>query len=63
MPAPTPTLDTFERLVETWALEQPIEKRRMLVIVNPYATTVSDRLRTLVVSAPSPTSTVPWKGP
>ena len=24
-------------------------KRRMLVIVNPYATTVSDRLRNLVV--------------
>ncbi|HEU0019808.1 MAG TPA: diacylglycerol kinase family protein [Thermoleophilaceae bacterium] len=27
------------------------EKRRMLVIVNPYATTVSDRLRNLVVYA------------
>ena len=26
-------------------------KRRMLVIVNPYATTVSDRLRNLVVYA------------
>jgi len=48
---PPPTLDTFERLVETWALDQPIEKRRMLVIVNPYATTVSDRLKNLVVHA------------
>ena len=38
--------------METWALEQPIEvKRRMLVIVNPYATTVSDRLKNLVVHA------------
>ncbi len=26
-------------------------KKRMLVIVNPYATTVSDRLRNLVVYA------------
>src|SRR6267378_1390505 len=29
----------------------PAEKRRMLIIVNPYATTVSDRLRHLVVYA------------
>jgi len=28
-----------------------VEKKRMLVIVNPYATTVSDRLRNLVVYA------------
>jgi hypothetical protein len=32
---------------------QPIspgaEKKRMLIIVNPYATTVSDRLKNLVV--------------
>jgi diacylglycerol kinase family enzyme len=46
-----PPLDSLERLVETWALEQPIRKRRMLIIVNPYATTVSDRLRNLVVHA------------
>ena len=44
-------MESLERLVETWALEQPIRKRRMLVIVNPYATTVSDRLRNLVVHA------------
>jgi diacylglycerol kinase family enzyme len=29
----------------------PANKRRMLIIVNPYATTVSDRLRNLVVYA------------
>ncbi|HEV2061262.1 MAG TPA: diacylglycerol kinase family protein [Solirubrobacteraceae bacterium] len=44
-------LQSLERLVETWALERPIRKRRMLIIVNPYATTVSDRLRNLVVHA------------
>jgi diacylglycerol kinase family enzyme len=36
-----------EDLVVSW----PAEKRRMLIIVNPYATTVSDRLRHLVVYA------------
>ncbi|HEV2815067.1 MAG TPA: diacylglycerol kinase family protein [Solirubrobacteraceae bacterium] len=48
---PTAPLDSLERLGETFALEQPTAKRRMLVIVNPYATTVSDRLRNLVVHA------------
>ena len=47
----SPPIESLERLVETWALEQPIRKRRMLVVVNPYATTVSDRLRNLVVHA------------
>ena len=47
----TAPLDPLERLSETFALEQPTAKRRMLVIVNPYATTVSDRLRNLVVHA------------
>jgi len=32
-------------------LEAPAVKRRMLIIVNPYATTVSDRLRHLIVYA------------
>jgi diacylglycerol kinase family enzyme len=32
-------------------LEEPVQRRRMLVIVNPYATTVSDRLRNLVLYA------------
>jgi diacylglycerol kinase family enzyme len=38
--------DLAERL-----LPERLPKRRMLVIVNPYATTVSDRLRNLVVYA------------
>ncbi len=50
MPAPPP-LESLERLGETFGLEAPVEKRRMLVIVNPYATTVSDRLKSLVVHA------------
>jgi diacylglycerol kinase family enzyme len=46
-----PTAD-LERLEETFALlEAPAVRRRMLVVVNPYATTMSDRLRTLVVAA------------
>jgi len=32
-------------------LEDPPVRRRMLVVVNPYATTMSDRLRSLVVAA------------
>ena len=51
-PPPRPSTDLLERLGETFgARATPIEKRRMLVIVNPYATTVSDRLRHLVVHA------------
>jgi diacylglycerol kinase family enzyme len=50
LPAP-PTLDMLERLGDTFGLEEASRKRRMLVIVNPYATTVSDRLRSLVVHA------------
>jgi diacylglycerol kinase family enzyme len=38
----------LERLAE---LERPPEAKRMLVIVNPYATTMSDRLKHLVVYA------------
>jgi diacylglycerol kinase family enzyme len=41
-------LDALERLAVSLA---PADARRMLVIVNPYATTVSDRLRNLVVAA------------
>src|SRR4051794_16403202 len=32
-------------------LEPDADKKRMLIIVNPYATTVSDRLKNLVVYA------------
>jgi diacylglycerol kinase family enzyme len=38
-------------MAEVWALDAPTERKRMLIIVNPYATTVSDRLKHLVVYA------------
>jgi diacylglycerol kinase family enzyme len=44
------TLERAEELAER-LLPDRTPKRRMLVIVNPYATTVSDRLRNLVVYA------------
>src|SRR3954463_13874324 len=47
-PAP---LDSLERLADTWALDDPTERKRMLIIVNPYATTVSVRLKNLVIYA------------
>jgi diacylglycerol kinase family enzyme len=43
-----PAAAALERLAE---LERPREPKRMLVIVNPYATTMSDRLKHLVVYA------------
>jgi diacylglycerol kinase family enzyme len=48
-PASTDPLDRLEAIL---GLEDPgTPNRRMLVIVNPYATTVSDRLKNLVVYA------------
>jgi diacylglycerol kinase family enzyme len=41
----------LERLAGTATLQRPARTRRMLVIVNPYATTMSVRLRQLVVYA------------
>jgi len=41
----------FERLERASALSRPAQLKRMLIIVNPYATTVSDRLKHLVVYA------------
>jgi diacylglycerol kinase family enzyme len=41
----------LERLADTATLEAPAPTRRMLVIVNPYATTMTVRLRQLVVYA------------
>ena len=41
----------LERLANTTTLETPAPTRRMLVIVNPYATTMSVRLKNLVVYA------------
>jgi diacylglycerol kinase family enzyme len=43
--------DPLERLGEQFALTTPIERKRLLVITNPYATTVSGRLKKLVVYA------------
>lgn len=48
----TASTDPLARLEAVLGLEGPdTPARRMLVIVNPYATTVSDRLRNLVVYA------------
>jgi diacylglycerol kinase family enzyme len=49
-PVTAETLERAEELAER-LLPDRTPKRRMLVIVNPYATTVSDRLRNLVVYA------------
>jgi diacylglycerol kinase family enzyme len=48
---PTAPADPLERLEATLALGRSAPSRRMLIIVNPYATTVSDRLKNLVVYA------------
>src|SRR5215218_7728783 len=48
---PAPPIEHFERLGEAFPLTTDTERKRMLVIVNPYATTVSDRLKNLVVYA------------
>ena len=48
----TGTTDPLARLEAVMALERSdVPQRRMLIIVNPYASTVSDRLRNLVVYA------------
>jgi diacylglycerol kinase family enzyme len=43
--------DPVERLEQALGLNSTAPTRRMLIIVNPYATTVSDRLKNLVVYA------------
>jgi diacylglycerol kinase family enzyme len=50
MAVETPALE-LRRMAEVAALERPAEAKRMLVIVNPYATTMSVRLKQLVVYA------------
>jgi diacylglycerol kinase family enzyme len=50
VPVPDTALERAEELAER-LLPERTPKRRMLVIVNPYATTVSDRLKNLVVYA------------
>ena len=42
---------SLERLADVSALERPARAKRMLVIVNPHATTTSERLKHLVVYA------------
>jgi diacylglycerol kinase family enzyme len=46
-----PPLDPVEGAGAGPALEAPVQRKRMLVIANPYATTVSARLKSLVVYA------------
>ena len=43
--------DPLERLIDTAALMRPRQRKRMLVIVNPYATLVQPHLRGLVIAA------------
>ncbi len=43
--------EALERLGDAAALTRPARVKRLLVIVNPFATTMSDRLRHLVVYA------------
>jgi diacylglycerol kinase family enzyme len=50
MPTPETALERAEELAER-VLPDRSPKRRMLIIVNPYASTVSDRLKNLVVYA------------
>jgi diacylglycerol kinase family enzyme len=44
-------LDELERLADSVALDGAVQRKRMLVVVNPIATTMSARLRNLVVAA------------
>jgi diacylglycerol kinase family enzyme len=46
-----PPLESAERAGPALALEAPVQRKRMLVIANPYATTMSERLKSLVVYA------------
>jgi diacylglycerol kinase family enzyme len=45
------SLESLERVGEQYELSATTPSKRVLVIVNPFATTVSDRLRQLVVYA------------
>jgi diacylglycerol kinase family enzyme len=46
-----PPLEPVEGVGAALALEAPAQRKRMLVIANPYATTVSPRLKSLIVYA------------
>jgi diacylglycerol kinase family enzyme len=45
------SLEPLERLGDVLAVDRPLQRKRMLVVANPHATSMSDRLRTLVVYA------------
>jgi diacylglycerol kinase family enzyme len=45
---------TSHTTVEQLKVRSATDRRRMLIVVNPYATTVSDRLRRLVVDGLEP---------
>jgi diacylglycerol kinase family enzyme len=49
--SPTRRLDSAPQAAAAQPLDHAAAKKRMLIIVNPYATTVSDRLKNLVVYA------------
>ena len=51
MASSSPTSPDLERLERAEVLTAPATAKRMLIIVNPYATTMSDRLKHLVVYA------------
>jgi diacylglycerol kinase family enzyme len=44
-------LEELQRLAEAGALDAPALRKRMLVVINPAASTMSSRLRNLVVAA------------
>jgi diacylglycerol kinase family enzyme len=44
-------LEELQRLAETGALDAPAQRKRMLVVINPVASTMSARLRNLVIAA------------
>ena len=46
-----PRLETLERLADSAMLDQPLRRKRMLVIVNPSASMMDARLRNLVIAA------------
>src|SRR4051794_31074802 len=46
-----PPLESLDRAGDALGLEAAAGPRRMLVVVNPYATSVSDQLKRLVVTA------------
>lgn len=46
-----PPLESVDGVGTALALEAPVQRKRMLVVANPYATTVSPKMKSLVVYA------------